>query len=124
MFKNNNRKNSEVVNSNINELSKIIDVNSVIGKPIITQSNATVIPVSKLTVAYLGGNGEYGSVNIFASNTHPSASGNGGIVNVNPIGFLYIDGSTCKYVKTNDDTVDLVFDKATDFLKKAIDEKN
>ncbi len=122
MLKNKERKHNEILNYNINELSKIIDANTVIGKPIITTNNATVIPVSKITIAYLGGNGEYGDVNLF--NKTPSASGTGAIVNVHPSGFLYIDNTICKFVKTDDNAVDMVFDKASEFIQKTIYEKN
>ena len=124
MLKNKEVKQTDFSNSNLNELTKMIDVNSVVGKPVLTYNNATVIPVSKITIAYLGGNGEYGDANFFSKNTHPSASGSGAIVSVNPNGFLYIDNNVCKFVKTDDNAVDMVFDKASEFIQKAINDKN
>ena len=124
MLKNKLRKEKDILNESIGDLSKIIDANSVVGKPILAYNNATIIPVSKITIAYLGGNGEYGDANFFSKNTHPSASGSGAIVNVNPNGFLYIDNTICKFVKTDDNAVDMVFDRATEFLQKAINDKN
>ena len=122
MLKNKVNKQNEILNANINEISKIIDANTAIGKPILACNNATVIPISKITIAYLGGNGEYGDVNFF--NKTPSASGSGAIVSVNPNGFLHVDNNVCRFIKTDDNAVDTVFDKASEFIKKAINVKN
>ena len=123
MLKEKKRKQNEIINDSVGELSKIFDANTVVGKPILAYNNATIIPVSKITIAYLGANGEYGDVNFF-NKIHPSASGSGAIVNVNPNGFLYIDNNVCKFIKTDDNAVDVVFDRATEFLQKAINDKN
>ncbi len=124
MLKNKQKKDSQVLNSDLNELSKIIDANTVVGKPILASNKATIIPVSKVTIAYLGGNGEYGDANFFSKNVHPSASGSGAVVHVNPNGFLYIDNTICKFVKTDDNAVDMVFDRASEFIQKAINNEN
>ena len=111
------------LNIKINELNNLIDANTIIGKPIIT-NNKTLIPVSKMTIAYLGGNGEYGDVNIFTKNSKPSASGSGAIANVNPSGFLFVDENVVKFIKINDDAIDVVFNKTTEFIQKALNDKN
>ena len=122
MQKEKERKNNNLTAVNIEELSKFIDGNTVVGKPITTVNNVTLIPVSKVLIAYLSGNGEYGKVNILSNKSHPSASGGGAIVNVNPSGFLCVDDAGCRFVKTNDDLVDVAFDKATQFIQKAIND--
>lgn len=123
MQKNHNNKTTEIINTNINELSKIIDADIVIGKAIKTQNGALVIPISKITLGYLGGNGEYGEVKLFSkSNSKPSASGGGAIVNINPTGFLFVDNNECKFIKASEDTIDKVFDKTTEFISKALNE--
>ncbi len=123
MQKNHNNKTTEILNTNINELSKIIDADIVIGKAIKTQNGALVIPISKITLGYLGGNGEYGEVKLFSkSNSKPSASGGGAIVNINPTGFLFVDNNECKFIKASEDTIDKVFDKTTEFISKALNE--
>ena len=122
MLKNKENKQNEILSVSINEISKMIDANTVVGKPILACNNATVIPISKITIAYLGGNGEYGDVNFFSKT--PSASGSGAIVSVNPNGFLYVDNKVCKFIKIDDNAVDTVFEKASEFIKKAINDKN
>ena len=112
MQKNYQNKTTDILNTNINELTKIVDADVVIGKSIKTQSGGMIIPISKITLGYLGGNGEYGEVKLFSkSNSKPSASGGGAIVSINPTGFLFVDEKDCKFIKASEDTIDKVFDK-------------
>lgn len=123
MQKNYQNKTNDVLSTNINELSKIIDADIVIGKQIKTKSGCLVIPISKITLGYIGGNGEYGEVKLFSkSNSKPSASGGGAIVNINPTGFLFVDDNDCKFIKASEDTIDKVFDKTAEFISKALNE--
>lgn len=40
------------------QLTSLIDVNTVIGKPIFSASGAQIIPFTKVTMGYLSGGGE------------------------------------------------------------------
>ena len=59
---------TNVIESTFKNLSNIIDVNTVIGKPIKTEDGEYVVPISKVTVGVLMGGGEYGKVTIFKKN--------------------------------------------------------
>ena len=48
-----NKKVNDLVQSSMDSLNKLADVNTVIGTPIVTSSGCQVIPVSKITVGYL-----------------------------------------------------------------------
>ncbi|MBO7214983.1 MAG: hypothetical protein J6V66_05750, partial [Clostridia bacterium] len=55
------------------ELNESVNINSIIGAPI-SVGNRYIIPISKLTVGYLGGGGEYGEIKLFAPDkSHPFA---------------------------------------------------
>ncbi len=43
-------------------LTGLVDVNTVIGNPIVSASGAQIIPFTKVTMGYLSGGGEYGEV--------------------------------------------------------------
>ena len=101
------------------KLTGIVDVNTVIGKPVHTASGAQVIPFTKVTMGYLTGGGEYGDVKkIDDGECLPFAGGAGTVVNVKPAGFLIDDGKECRVVRITDDALDGLIEKAADLFGK------
>ena len=99
------------------KLTGIVDVNTVIGKPLQTASGAQVIPFTKVTMGYLTGGGEYGDVKKVEENEClPFAGGAGTVVNVKPAGFLIDDGKECRVVRITDDALDGVIERAGDII--------
>lgn len=118
---------SKVIESTFKNLSNIIDVNTVVGKPIKSESGEIIIPVSKVTVGVLMGGGEYGKVTIFKkSNDLPYSAGNGAIVSVKPCGFLIKEGNQYKLLNVSDKPYEKLLDKATDLISEfgRIDNEN
>lgn len=103
------------------KLTSLVDVNTVIGKPVVTASGAQVIPFTKVTMGYLSGGGEYGEVKkIEDGECLPFAGGAGTVINVKPAGFLIDDGVECRLVRITDDPLDGLIEKASDFLNKLV----
>lgn len=104
------------------QLTGLIDVNTVIGKPIVTASGAQVIPFTKVTMGYLSGGGEYGEVKaVKLDETYPFAGGAGTVINLKPAGFLIDDGLECRVVKLTNDPLDGLIEKAGDIVNKIIE---
>ena len=57
-----NNKINKAIETAIKSLGTIIDVNTVVGKPIKTENGDYVVPISKVTIGVLAGGGEYGKV--------------------------------------------------------------
>ena len=113
-----NKKVNDLVQSSMDSLNKLTDVNTVIGTPIVTSSGCQVIPVSKITVGYLSGGGDLGETKVVKEDESiPFAGGSGAVVTMKPAGFLIDDGKGCRYIHAGDDPVDNLIDKASDFLK-------
>ncbi len=107
------------------QLTGLIDVNTVIGKPVISASGAQIIPFTKVTMGYLSGGGEYGEVKAVKDDeSFPFAGGAGTVVNIKPAGFLIDDGVSCRVVKITDDPIDGVIEKAGELLGKLLDGKD
>ena len=103
------------------KLTSLVDVNTVIGKPVVTASGAQVIPFTKVTMGYLSGGGEYGEVKkIEDGECLPFAGGAGTVINVKPAGFLIDDGVECRLVRITDDPLDGLIEKASDLLIKLV----
>lgn len=77
-----------VIESSIDQIKALAETNTIIGKPILTPSGLTIIPVSKVSVGFVVGGGEYGANAKRQSMPFPMAASTGGGVSLNPIGFL------------------------------------
>lgn len=102
-------------------LTGLVDVNTVIGKPVFSASGAQIIPFTKVTMGYLSGGGEYGEVKAIQDDeTFPFAGGAGTVVNIKPAGFLIDDGKECRVVRVTEDPLDGVIEKASELVGKII----
>ncbi len=100
-------------------LVSLIDVNTVIGKPVISASGTQVIPFTKVTMGYLSGGGEYGEVKAIKDDeSFPFAGGAGTVVNIKPAGFLIDDGKECRVIRITEDPLDGLIEKAGEVLSK------
>lgn len=115
------KKIDSIMEKTAEKLTGLVDVNTVIGKPVITASGAQVIPFTKVTMGYLSGGGEYGDVKkIENDECLPFAGGAGTVVNVKPAGFLIDDGKECRLVRVADDPLDGLIEKAGDLIGKLV----
>ena len=105
-------------------LTKLVDVNTVIGSPIVSACGAQVIPFTKITMGYLSGGGEYGEVKaIKEDECFPFAGGAGTIINIKPAGFIIDDGVECRLVQVTDNPLDGLIEKAGDLIGKIVRKK-
>lgn len=106
------------ISAALKNIGALIDVNTVIGTPIVTSDNSTIIPVSKVTFGVLSGGGEYGKINIFSKNTdHPYSAGNGTIVSIKPCGFLIkTENSDYKILTVSDKSYETLLEKASEIF--------
>ena len=110
---------NNVIETTLKNISNIIDVDAVIGKPIKAEDGALIIPVSKITVGVLAGGGEYGKISVFNKGDDlPYSAGNGAIVSVKPYGFLVNNGSGYKLISIADSPYEKLIEKATEFIDK------
>ncbi len=96
-----NNKIEEVMSTAMKNIRSLIDVDIVIGKPIATTASVTIIPLTKATVGFVSGGGEYYSElkEIKKETEYPFAGGSGAGLNLQPIGFLIIDGKEVSLIK-------------------------
>jgi sporulation protein YtfJ len=72
------------------EIKEMVDVNTIIGDPIISTDGSTIIPVSKVCFGFVAGGGEYGDT-AGGDKQFPFAGGASSGISINPIGFLVVD---------------------------------
>lgn len=112
-----------MLESTIQKIREMVDVNSVIGQPITTADGVTIIPVSKVSVGVAGGGSDFATNKAGAD---PFGGGVGGSVKVTPICFLIIKDGNVRMMPvpepastTADRVVEMLpdtLDKLTSFL--------
>ena len=114
----NNRINS-LIETTFKNINGIIDVNTVVGKPIKTENGEYVVPLSKVTIGVMMGGGEYGKLNIFKKSSDlPYSAGNGAIVSIKPCAFLLKEGDNYKILTVAEQPYEKLIDKATEFINE------
>ena len=81
-----------LMQTTLENIKDMVDVNTVIGEPIPTAGGDTIIPVSKVRFGFLAGGGEY-ALNQLPQSDTPFAGGSGAGVSVQPVGFLVVGPS-------------------------------
>ena len=88
----------ELVNSSIQNIKDLAKTNTIIGDPIISPSGSIIIPISKVSVGFVVGGGQYNS--IAKKQPYPMAGGSGGGITLTPIGFIIESGDEIKFIDT------------------------
>ena len=119
-----NEKINGLINSSLQNLEGLANVDNVIGKPILTASGLQIIPFSKITVGNLAGGGEYGDVKVLKeTNAFPFAGGSGAVVSMKPMGFIIDDGRTCRIMRVPDEPLDNLIERAGDIVHDVMAKK-
>lgn len=79
-----------VMGITLDRIKEMVDVNTVIGKPISTNQDCTIIPVSRVGFGFGVGGGEYDASKGKRESTLPFAGGSGAGISITPIGFLVV----------------------------------
>ena len=113
-----------LIGLSVQSLSELIDVDTVIGKPIFSASGSQIIPFTKVTVGYLTGGGEYGDAKVIQSDGRSFAGGAGSVVTMKPCGFLIDDGKGCRLVKITDEPCENLMEKAEGVISRFTADRN
>lgn len=91
----------EVMSTALKNIRSLVDVDVVVGKQIENNSGLIVLPLTKVTMGFVSGGGEYYSElkEIKKDTEYPFAGGSGAGLSLQPIGFLVIDGKDVEVIK-------------------------
>ncbi|MCL2821946.1 MAG: GerW family sporulation protein [Firmicutes bacterium] len=127
MFESQNHPIERIMDNALTKIKAFASTDTILGQPIQTADGASIIPVSKVTMGFLTGGGEYSDLGK-SSNLHPDypfAGGSGAGVSVSPIAFLVSDGKTIKLVGMDDKNVlEKLIDTVPELLSSLIAPKN
>ena len=118
-----------MLESTIQKIREMLDVNTVVGTPIETQDGVTIIPVSKISVGFGGGGSDFAN----KTGAEPFGGGVGGGVKVSPVCFLVVKDGNVRMLSvptpansTTERIVEMIpdtLDKITAYLDSKKEEK-
>lgn len=90
-----------LIEKTLANLDIITDSKTIFGDQITTSDGTVIIPVSKATIGFVVGGGEYADLSTRRVGAHyPMAGGSGGGVSLTPIGFLVNTNKDIKFIAT------------------------
>ena len=100
----------ELMQTAMSSIKDMVDVNTVIGEPVVATSGATIIPISKVSFGYVTAGGDLAhpekkSQPINAQADFPFVGGSGAGVSVQPVGFLVVSGDSVRMLPAQSLTV-------------------
>lgn len=110
-----------MLESTIQKIKEMVDVNSVIGTPITTPDGVTIIPVSKVSVGFGGGGSDFTNKSSRPGEDNPFGGGAGGGVKVTPICFLIVKDGAVRMMPVAEPastTADRIVEMVPDTLDK------
>ncbi len=88
-----------LIDKAMEKIKTIVDTSTVIGEKVETPDGSVIIPISKVTVGYVVGGGEYADLSARrVANHFPMAGGSSGGMSVTPVGFLIESKGEVKFV--------------------------
>jgi len=111
-----------MLESTIAKIREMVDVNSVVGEPIVTADGVTIIPVSKISVGLGGGGSDFVSKNVNHQD-NPFGGGVGAGVKVTPMAFLIVKEGSVRMIPVAtpaNTTADRIVELVPDTLEKIV----
>lgn len=97
---------SSLIDSAMEKIKTIVDSSTVIGQPVVTENGKTIIPISKVSVGYVVGGGEYADLSARRVAKHfPMAGGSSGGMSVSPVGFLVESDGQISFINVENKTL-------------------
>ena len=114
---------SEIIKTTLEGINDFTDVNSVVGSVIQAPNGMSIIPISKISVGFLGGGADYGQKKLSQSQSFGGGSGAG--ISISPIAFLTIaPDSTVNVINLTNETKSItdrisgIIDRTPEIIQK------
>ncbi len=89
----------DLISSSMDKIKTIVDSSTIVGDKVETEDGTTIIPISKVSVGYVVGGGEYADLSSRrVANHFPMAGGSSGGMSVTPVGFLIESEGEIKFI--------------------------
>lgn len=110
-----------IMNSAMENLKQMVDVNTIIGDAISSPDGTVIIPVSKVSFGLAAGGGEFVTKHKSPEETKPFAGGVGAGVTISPIAFLAVNEKNVRLLPVDGDEP---VSKLIDYIPVMVDKIN
>ena len=100
-----------LMNTAMNSIKEMVDVNTIIGEPIETSNNIIILPISKVGFGFAAGGSEFKgeTINEYTKKDKdeaiqyklPFGGGSGAGVSISPVAFLVVQGGSVRLLPVN-----------------------
>ncbi|NLM83113.1 MAG: sporulation protein YtfJ [Clostridiales bacterium] len=118
----------DLMETTMQKIREMVDVNTIIGNPIVTADGITLIPVSKVSFGFASGGTDFQTKNQQPGHGNSFGGGSGAGVHIVPVAFLVVKDGNVRLLSitppantTIDRVIELVpevIDKINDLVKK------
>lgn len=104
-------------------LKTMVDVNTILGDPVETPDGAVIVPVSRVSFGFAAGGSEFGQVS--ANNpaneerSYPFGGGSGAGIALNPVAFLVVGRESVRLLPVDQTAI---YDRLIDLVPQFIDQ--
>lgn len=102
-------------------IKSMVDVNTIVGEPIVTPDGATIVPISRVSFGFGAGGSEFSAVPTDKkSDDHMFGGGSGGGASIKPVAFLVVNKDTIRILPVTNtlSTIDRVVDMVPEAIGK------
>ncbi|MBE7020659.1 MAG: sporulation protein YtfJ [Ruminococcaceae bacterium] len=110
-----------IMSTALENIKKMIDVNTIIGNPVTTPDGTVIIPVSKVAFGFCAGGSEFGAPSVSTPDGNAKFGGGSGAgVSITPVAFLVVNGTNVRLISMTSasTTTDKIVDMIPDVLDK------
>lgn len=116
----------QIIETAFSRLKTMADADTIVGKPVTADDGSVVIPISKLSVGFVAGGGEYSEITLAGKKASdrdfPFAGGSGAGLSVTPIAFISLQkGETKVFTVDQKSPLEKIYDMIPDVAKAALE---
>lgn len=111
----------DLMETTMEKIRQMIDVNTIVGQPIVTADGITLIPVSKVSFGFASGGSDFQTKQQAPGADNAFGGGSGAGVKITPVSFIVIkhgDLRVLHIAPPADSTVDRIIENAPEIVEK------
>lgn len=96
----------DLMKNSLDKVKTLMETNTIIGETIVVDKDTSIIPISKVSVGFVTGGGEYSDKSSRrVANHFPMAGGSGCGMSISPVGFIVIMNNDVKFIDIENKTM-------------------
>lgn len=114
----------DLMETTMQKIREMIDVNTIVGSPIVTADGITLIPISKVSFGFASGGSDFQTKHQRENQNNSFGGGSGAGVNIVPVAFLVVKGANIKLLNIAppaSTTVDRIIEMVPEVIDKVND---